>query len=175
MSSLNQFEKWAKPDLSVNILMFERRLRQNDKRFPKCFKIVFLAVEFCKFWYKVHFQETFVARATARRGGSRIRKWYIQCYVSTYILEVIQGFLIQLHIKPTKVLTKNNYLSQNFLWKNVSPSWNNSPKFQKSVMKIKPEHEQNSKISSRGWRAWKNWFFIKVIFLAPVIFWSLIS
>ena len=77
MSSLNQFEKWAKPDLSVNILMFERRLRQNDKRFPKCFKIVFLAVEFCKFWCKVHFQETFVAGATARHGHC-IRKWYIK-------------------------------------------------------------------------------------------------
>ena len=152
MSSLNQFEKWAKPDLSVNILMFERRLRQNDKRFPKCFKIVFLAVEFCKFWYKVHFQETFVARATARRG-SRIRKWYIQCYVSTYILEVIQGFLIQLHIKPTKVLTKNNYLSQRFFWKNVSPIGNKNSKFQKTVIKKSPQFKQILKIVMRGWRA----------------------
>ena len=36
-------------------------------------------------------------------------------------------------------------------------------------MKIEPEHEQNSKISSRGWRAWKNWFF-KVIFWLRSIF-----
>ena len=42
-------------------------------------------------------------------------------------------------------------------------------------MKIKPEHERNSKISSRGWRALKNWFFIKVTYLAPVIFWSMRS
>ena len=33
------------------------------------------------------------------------------------ILEVIQGFLFQLHIKPTKVLTKNDDLSQIFFLK----------------------------------------------------------
>ena len=34
-------------------------------------------------------------------------------------------------------------------------------------MKIKLEHGKNSKISSRGWQAWKNWFFNQVTFLAP--------
>ena len=35
--------------------------------------------------------------------------------LSTWLLDdPIQGFLIQLHIKLTKVLTKNNNLSQNF-------------------------------------------------------------
>ena len=52
---------------------------------------------------------------------------------------------------------------------------NNPVKFQESVMKIKPEHEQNLKISLGGWWAWKNWFFVKVTFWAPVIFWSLRS
>ena len=63
-------------------------------------------------------------------------------------------------VKPAKVLTINNNLSQKFFWKNVSPSWNKNSKVQKSGMKIKTEHEQNSKISSWGWQAWKNWFFV---------------
>ena len=60
-------------------------------------------------------------------------------------------------------------------WKNVWPFWNKNSKFQKSVMKIKPEHEQNSKLSSWGWRAWKNWLFVKLNFLALVNFWSMTS
>ena len=59
--------------------------------------------------------------------------------------------------------------------KKVRPFWNKNSKFQKSVMKIKPEHEQNSKISVGGWLAQKIWFFVKVTFLAPVIFWSMRS
>ena len=31
------------------------------------------------------------------------------------------------------------------------------------------------KIPLRGWRAWKNWFFIITIFLPPAIFWSIRS
>ena len=33
---------------------------------------------------------------------------------------------------------------------------------------------QKSKISARGWQAWKNWFFILLTFLAGVTFWSII-
>ena len=44
-----------------NSWMFERRLCRNDKTFPKAFEIGFVAVEFCKFWYKVDFQEPLVA------------------------------------------------------------------------------------------------------------------
>ena len=86
-------------------------------------------------------------------GGGSSQIWF---FILTYVVEVIQDFLIQLDVKPTKVLTINNNLSQKFFWKNVSPSWNKNSKFQKWVMKIRREHEQNSKISSRDWQAWSS-------------------
>ena len=90
-----------------------------------------------------------------------------------YTLEVIQGFLIQLHIKPTKVLTKNNYLSQKFFWKKVRPFGNKNSKFQKTVIKKSPQYERILKISMHGWRAWSEWFFTILTFFAPVIYWSI--
>ena len=54
------------------------------------------------------------------RGGALIKSesfglYLIYCSILyTYILEVIQDFLIQLHVKPTKVPTICNNLSQKF-------------------------------------------------------------
>ena len=57
-----------------------------------------------------------------------------------------------------------------FFWKNVSPFGNNCSKFGQTIMKIRPQYVQMSKIILRGWRAWKNWFFSFTTFLAPAIF-----
>ena len=43
-------------------------------------------------------------------------------------------------------------------------------KFRKTALKIRPQYERISKISLRGWQAWKNWFFTFTSFLAPAIF-----
>ena len=43
-----------------------------------------------------------------------------------------------------------------------------------TIMKIRPRYELISKILSRDWRAWKNWFLVLTTFLARVIFWSII-
>ena len=45
-------------------------------------------------------------------------------------------------------------------------------KFWKTSVKIRPHYEQISKIPSRGWQAWKIWFFVFTTFFAPAIFWS---
>ena len=50
---------------------------------------------------------------------------------------------------------------------------NNGPPKYKSV-KIQFCCVHKSKISAHGWRAWKNWFFILLTFLAGVTFWSII-
>ena len=91
----------------------------------------------------------------------------------SWTLEVIQVFLIQLHIKPTKVLTKNNYLSQKFFWKNVSPFGNKNSKFQKTVIKKSPQYDRILKISMRGWQALSVWLFTIFTFFAPAIYWSI--
>ena len=43
-------------------------------------------------------------------------------------------------------------------------------KFRKTSLKIRPRYERISKISSRGWHAWKNWYFTIMNFLAPANF-----
>ena len=73
-------------------------------------------------------------------------------------------------MKPVKVLTIWNHLSKKKFSKNVSKLGNNSSKFRESVVKIRPQYDRISKIPSRGWQAWKNWFLTFMIFLAPVIF-----
>ena len=55
--------------------------------------------------------------------------------VPTYLLEVIQDYRIPLHIKPVKVPTISNDLSQKFFWKKVPLFWNKNSKFQKTVIK----------------------------------------
>ena len=44
--------------------------------------------------------------------------------------------------------------------------------FEKTVLKKRPQYERTSKIHSRGWQAWRNWFFTLTNFLDPVIYWS---
>ena len=44
--------------------------------------------------------------------------------------------------------------------------------FEKTVLKKRPQYERTSKIHSRGWQAWRNWFFTLTSFLDPVIYWS---
>ena len=61
-------------------------------------------------------------------------------------------------------------MSQNIFWKNVSPFGNYCSKFDQTIMKIRHQYIQMSKIILRGWRAWKNWFFSFTTFLAPAIF-----
>ena len=61
-------------------------------------------------------------------------------------------------IKPLKVLTISNNLSQKI--------WNKNSKFQKTVIRKIPLH---------SWRAWRNWFFSILAFLALVIFQSIFS
>ena len=61
-------------------------------------------------------------------------------------------------------------MSQKFFWKNLSKFRNNCLKFEQTVVKIRPQYEHISKIPSRGWRSWKNWFFTLTTFLLPAIF-----
>ena len=75
-------------------------------------------------------------------------------------------------IKPAKVLTISNDLSQIFFWKNISPFGNKNSKFEKTVISKSPQHELISKIPLHDWQAWKSWFLTIVTFLAPVTFWS---
>ena len=44
-----------------------------------------------------------------------------------------------------------------------------------TIMKIRAHYEHISKIPSRGWRAWKNWFLIIATFLDRAIFQSIRS
>ena len=61
-------------------------------------------------------------------------------------------------------------MSQKFFWKNLSKFGNNCSKFVQTVVKIRSQYEKISKIPSHDWRAWKNWFFTLMTFLASVIF-----
>ena len=58
------------------------------------------------------------------------------------------------------------------VWDNNSQNWSSASNlklWEKSV-KIQHQCEWISNIPSRDWRAWKNWFFMLTIFLAPAIF-----
>ena len=53
---------------------------------------------------------------------------------------------------------------------NVQNSEKNYSKFEKTVVKIRPQYEQISKIPSCDWQALKNWFFTYVSFFILAIF-----
>ena len=57
------------------------------------------------------------------------------------IYQKLVNYQIPLHIKPVKVPTISNDLSQNFFWKKVPLFWNKNSKFQKTV--IKKAHSMN--------------------------------
>ena len=81
---------------------------------------------------------------------------HLTIIIDTYTLEYLQDSWIPKPIKPTKVLTIRNNLSQFFFRKMVPLFWNKNSKFQKTVIKISPQYERISKIPLRSWRAWRN-------------------
>ena len=90
--------------------------------------------------------------------------------VYTRTLEVIQDYRIPLHIKPVRVPTISNDLSQKIFWKKVPLFWNKNSKFQKTVIQKAHSMKRFQKFLCGVDRHKKNWFLTSMTFLALAIF-----